>query len=89
MAVTDTLKKAFLALEKAEKKIAQLETAHREPIAIIGMACRFPGGANNPEKYWNILKNGIDTITEVPVSRGDWDSYYDPDQTAEGKMYTT
>jgi malonyl CoA-acyl carrier protein transacylase len=89
MATTETLKKAFLALEKAEKKIAQLETAHREPIAIIGMACRFPGGANNPEKYWNILKNGVDTITDVPESRWDGGAYYDHNPEAAGKMYTT
>ncbi len=89
MATTDTLRKAFIALEKAEKKIARLETAHREPIAIIGMACRFPGGANNPEKYWDILKNGVDTITEVPDSRWDGAAYYDPDPAVAGKMYTT
>jgi acyl transferase domain-containing protein len=89
MATTETLKKAFIALEKAENKISQLETAHREPIAIIGMACRFPGGANSPAQYWDILKNGIDTITDVPDSRWDGSAYYDPDPEAAGKMYTT
>jgi len=88
MAETDTLKKLYIALKKAEAKISQLETAHREPIAIIGVACRFPGGANSPEKYWEILKNGIDTIIEVPNSRWDAKAYYDPDIDAPGKMYT-
>jgi myxalamid-type polyketide synthase MxaE and MxaD len=85
----DTLKKLYLAFEEAQAKIAQLETAHREPIAIIGMACRFPGGANNPKKYWDVLKNGVDTITDVPESRWDGSTYYDPDPEVAGKMYTT
>ncbi|RKZ93723.1 MAG: short-chain dehydrogenase [Candidatus Parabeggiatoa sp. nov. 1] len=89
MAETETLKKLYIALKKAQDKVSQLEAAHHEPIAIIGMACRFPGGANSPAQYWEILKNGIDTITEVPASRGDWDSYYDPDPEVPGKMYTT
>jgi malonyl CoA-acyl carrier protein transacylase len=88
-AETETLKKLYIALKKAQEKISQLEAAHHEPIAIVGMACRFPGGANNPDQYWEILKNGIDTITEIPASRGDWESYYDPDPEAPGKMYTT
>jgi acyl transferase domain-containing protein len=53
------------------------------------LACRFPCGANNPEKYWNILKNGVDTITDVPDSRWDGGAYYDPQPEAAGKMYTT
>lgn len=85
---TDTLKKAFLALEKAEKKIAQLETAHSEPIAIIGMACRFPGGINTPSAFWELLKNGQDGIVEVPAERWDIDAFYDPNPDAINKMYT-
>jgi hypothetical protein len=79
MAETETLKKLYIALKKAQDKVSQLEAAQHEPIAIIGMACRFPGGANSPAEYWEILKNGVDTITKVPASRGDWDSYYDPE----------
>ncbi len=47
----------------------------REPIAIIGMGCRFPG-AKNPEAFWELLCNGIDAITEVPASR--WDIVLTP-----------
>ena len=42
-----------------------------EPIAIIGMACRFPGGANDPEQLWTLLANGVDAVTPVPATR--WD----------------
>lgn len=59
-----------------------------EPIAIIGIGCRYPGGADTPEKFWKIFKEGIDTITEVPPDRWDIDAYYDPDKNAPGKMYT-
>jgi len=57
----------------------------REPLAVIGMGCRFPGGANNPMKFWRLLKDGIDTVTEVPRDRFDPDVYYDPDPDALGK----
>jgi amino acid adenylation domain-containing protein len=56
-----------------------------EPIAIIGIACRFPGG-NNPDAFWNLLNKGGDGVTEVPPSRWDADSFYDPDPAAPGKM---
>jgi hypothetical protein len=47
-AETDTLRKLYIALKKAQDKVSQLEAAHHEPIAIIGMACRFPGGRQQP-----------------------------------------
>lgn len=59
-----------------------------EPIAIVGMGCRFPGGANNPELFWELLSSGKDAITEVPADRWDMDSYYSPDANAPGKMVT-
>lgn len=59
----------------------------REPIAIIGIGCRFPG-AKNPEVFWELLCNGIDAITEVPPSRWDHELFYDPDTTKPGKMNT-
>ena len=60
--------------------------AHDEPIAVIGMACRFPG-ANGLDSYWRVLRDGIDAIIEVPPSRWDLKEYYDPDPQAPGKMY--
>jgi acyl transferase domain-containing protein/NADPH:quinone reductase-like Zn-dependent oxidoreductase/NAD(P)-dependent dehydrogenase (short-subunit alcohol dehydrogenase family)/acyl carrier protein len=58
-----------------------------DPIAIIGVACRFPGQADTPEAFWSLLQGGVDTIREVPPDRWDIDDYYDPDPDAPGKMY--
>lgn len=60
----------------------------REPIAITGIGCRFPGGADSPEAFWHILRNGIDAISEVPIDRWDLRTYYDPDPKKPGKMNT-
>ena len=57
-----------------------------EPIAIIGIGCRFPG-ANDPESFWRLLHNGVDAITEVP-ERWDIDSLYEPNPATPGKMNT-
>jgi acyl transferase domain-containing protein/NADPH:quinone reductase-like Zn-dependent oxidoreductase/nucleoside-diphosphate-sugar epimerase/acyl carrier protein len=56
-----------------------------EPIAIVGVGCRFPGGANSPDEFWQLLAHGVDAIREVPSDRWDIDAYYDP-SNAPGKM---
>lgn len=61
--------------------------AQCEPIAIIGMGCRFPG-ASGLAGYWQLLRDGVDAITEVPAERWDVDAFYDPDRSAPGKMYS-
>jgi acyl transferase domain-containing protein len=58
-----------------------------EPIAIIGIGCRFPK-ANNPEAFWQLLHNGEDAIAPVPKERWDIDTYYDPDPNKPGKINT-
>lgn len=57
-----------------------------EPIAIIGMGCRFPGAAN-PAQFWQLLRSGADIAKEIPSARWAIDDYYDPDPNALGKMY--
>lgn len=64
-----------------------LSAVQKEPIAIIGIGCRFPGGASNPKKFWELLCNGVDAITDVPSDRWDMRRFYDPDPDKPGKMY--
>src|SRR5215468_4866872 len=56
-----------------------------EPVAIVGIGCRFPGGASNPEAFWQLLKDGVDAVSEVPADRWDASALYDPDPEAPGK----
>src|SRR5690606_22492201 len=49
--------------------------------------CRFPGGASNPETFWQLLHDGVDAVREVPADRWSIDDYYDPDPGAPGKTY--
>ena len=58
-----------------------------EPIAIVGLACRFPG-ARDAEAFWQLLADGVDMIREIPEDRYDVDDFYDPDPDAAGKIYT-
>ncbi|MFI4962439.1 MAG: SDR family NAD(P)-dependent oxidoreductase, partial [Legionellales bacterium] len=64
------------------------ELAASEPIAIIGMACRFPGGANNLEQFWDNLYQGRDAMSPVPKERFDMDAYYDADTSNKQKTHT-
>src|SRR5215831_2438012 len=57
-----------------------------DALAIIGMSCRFPHGANSTEDYWRLLRDGADAITEVPPTRWDIDQYYAADRHQPGKM---
>jgi len=81
------LKRAVSALDSTRTKLKELEYKKNEPIAVVGMSCRFPGGANSPDLYWDLLRDGVDAVTQVPASRWDIDSLYDPDRQAPGKMY--
>ena len=51
------------------KRLLAIERASREPIAIVGVACRFPGGAHDPESYWKLLREGKTVIREVPRAK--------------------
>jgi acyl transferase domain-containing protein/surfactin synthase thioesterase subunit len=82
------LQRSYLVIEQFQSKLDALERARTEPIAVIGMGCRFPGGADNPAAFWDLLREGGDAISEVPADRWHLDDYYDPDPAAPGKMYT-
>lgn len=79
------LKQALLAIEELQGRVDALEYGRAEPIAIIGMACRFPGGADSPEKFWRVLAEGVDAVTEIPSGRWDVDAVYDPNPETPGK----
>ncbi len=59
-----------------------------EPIAIIGIGCRLPGGANNAQSYWQMLLNGVDAVREISPDRWDLRAYFDPEQGKPGKTYS-
>jgi acyl transferase domain-containing protein len=71
----------------AQRMRSKLEVVTMEPIAIVGMGCRFPGGANHPDAFWQLLKDGTDAIGEIPPSRWNLDAYHDSDPDAIGKIY--
>lgn len=80
------LKKALAAIKELRARLDTSEKARTEPIAIIGMGCRFPGGADSPEQFWELLANGVDAITETPLDRWNLDELYDTDPDASGKI---
>ncbi len=82
------LKQALRELKKSKDSVQRLEKEKYEPIAVIGLGCRYPGGANSPERLWEILQNGEDVITEMVDQRWSSADVYDPDPEAVGKLYT-
>jgi acyl transferase domain-containing protein/D-arabinose 1-dehydrogenase-like Zn-dependent alcohol dehydrogenase/acyl carrier protein len=61
-------------------------TVSTEPLAVLGMSCRMPMGADTPDAFWEKIANGVDCIVQVPNDRWDIDNYYDADKAAPGKM---
>lgn len=59
-----------------------------DAVAVVGIGCRLPGGADTPDRYWRLLRDGVDAITELPADRFDVDDVYDPDPAAPGKIYS-
>ena len=81
------LKQAFVAIEEMQAKLEAAERRRDEPIAIVGMGCRFPAGANSPELFWELLRKGVSGVSEIPKDRWDVDAFFDPNPDAPGKMY--
>ncbi|MEA5621832.1 polyketide synthase [Nostoc sp. UHCC 0251] len=83
-----SLSRLLLALKQARTSLEIIENQNKEPIAVVGVGCRFPGGVKNPEDFWHLLCHGVNTITEVPADRWHIDAFYDKDPNIPGKMYT-
>jgi acyl transferase domain-containing protein/acyl carrier protein len=87
------LKRAYASIEAQQVRIRELEhelerrSAPREPLAIVGLSCRFPA-APDADAYWQMLRDGVDAVGEIPRSRWNVDDFYDPDPDAAGRMYT-
>src|SRR5580692_8006745 len=83
----ERLKNAVLAIQTLQTQLTSAKAGMRESIAVIGMGCRFPGGANNPKSYWQLLRNGRDGTCEIPDWRWPVEEFYSADRDEPGKMY--
>lgn len=83
------LRKSVKKLEEARSELNTIKKAQQSPIAVIGMSCRMPGGANSIELFWQKLMDAQPLISEVPAFRWDKDKYYAKDRKVPGKMYST
>ncbi|MER5363561.1 beta-ketoacyl synthase N-terminal-like domain-containing protein, partial [Streptomyces sp. NPDC002785] len=86
----DYLKRATTDLRQARRRLREVEDRHQEPIAIVAMSCRYPGGVRTPEDLWQLVVRGEDAISGFPTDRG-WDieTLYDADPDQGGSSYVS
>ncbi|WSP77978.1 amino acid adenylation domain-containing protein [Streptomyces sp. NBC_01235] len=87
----DYLKRVTTELRDTRRRLAEAQAgpSSHEPVAIVGMACRLPGGATSPEELFRLAVDGVDAVSEFPANRGwDLEGLYDPDPEQSGTSYT-
>src|SRR5690242_16821664 len=83
----DYLKRVTSELHATRQLLREAESVQHEPIAIVAMGCRYPGGVTGPDELWDLVDAGRDAIGDFPTDRG-WDpDLYDPDPDAIGRTY--
>ncbi|MDT0346928.1 type I polyketide synthase [Streptomyces litchfieldiae] len=83
----EQLGRAHEMIVRLRSFIEDRERARKEPIAIIGIGCRLPGGADSPEEFWRLLRDGDDTVSRFPAERGDAEALFDPAPDTPGRAY--
>ncbi|MYV98407.1 type I polyketide synthase [Streptomyces sp. SID3343] len=82
----NVLIEAMNTIERLQERVREAEGARHEPVAVIGIGCRFPGGVDGPDAYWRLLDQGRDAVVEVPRSRWKQEDFHSEDPDAPGTI---